>query len=63
MTGDVPAEHVAQVLAGLLPGFVLQHALFGDVAAAAFRAGLRALLTGSQADPSTPSAPLPAASA
>jgi hypothetical protein len=61
MTGDVPAEHVAQVLAGLLPGFVLQHALFGD--AAAFRAGFRALLTGSQADPSTPSAPLPAASA
>jgi AcrR family transcriptional regulator len=63
MTGDVPAKHVARVLADLLPGFVLQHALFGDVDAAAFRAGLRALLTGSQADPSTPSAPLPVASA
>jgi TetR/AcrR family transcriptional regulator, transcriptional repressor of aconitase len=45
MAADAPAEQVAQVLVGLLPGFVFQHALLGDVDPAAFRAGLRALLT------------------
>jgi TetR/AcrR family transcriptional regulator, transcriptional repressor of aconitase len=45
MAADAPAEQVAQVLVGLLPGFVFQHALLGDVDSAAFRAGLRTLLT------------------
>lgn len=31
MAADVPPEQVAQVLIGLLPGFVFQHALLGDV--------------------------------
>jgi AcrR family transcriptional regulator len=45
MAADAPAEQVAQVLVALLPGFVFQHALLGDVDPAAFRAGLRTLLT------------------
>ena len=45
MAADAPAEQAAQVLVGLLPGFVFQHALLGDVDPAAFRAGLRTLLT------------------
>ena len=45
MAADAPPEQVAQVLIGLLPGFVFQHALIGDVDPAAFRAGLRTLLT------------------
>jgi len=45
MAADAPAEQVAQVLVGLLPGLVFQHALLGDVDPAAFRAGLRTLLT------------------
>jgi TetR/AcrR family transcriptional regulator, transcriptional repressor of aconitase len=45
MATDAPAEQAAQVLVGLLPGFVFQHALLGDVDPAAFRAGLRTLLT------------------
>jgi AcrR family transcriptional regulator len=44
MAADAPAEQVAQVLVGLLPGFVFQHALLGDADPAAFRAGLRTLL-------------------
>jgi AcrR family transcriptional regulator len=44
MPDDPPAEQVGRVLVGLLPGFVFQHALLGDVDAATFRAGLRALL-------------------
>jgi TetR/AcrR family transcriptional regulator, transcriptional repressor of aconitase len=42
MDADAPAEQVAQVLVGLLPGFAVQHALLGDVEPDAFRAGLRA---------------------
>lgn len=45
MAADTPPEQVAQVLIGLLPGFVFQHVLIGDVDPAAFRAGLRTLLT------------------
>jgi AcrR family transcriptional regulator len=45
MATDAPAEQAAQVLVGLLPGFVFQHALLGDVDPVAFRAGLRTLLT------------------
>jgi AcrR family transcriptional regulator len=45
MAADAPPEQVAQVLIGLLPGFVFQHAIVGDVDPVAFRAGLRTLLT------------------
>jgi AcrR family transcriptional regulator len=51
MAADTPPEQVAQVLIGLLPGFVFQHALIGDVDPAAFRAGLRTLLTSQLAEP------------
>jgi AcrR family transcriptional regulator len=54
MTADVPAEQVGPVLAGLLPGFVFQHVLLGDVDPASFRAGLRALLTTRLAAPDQP---------
>jgi TetR/AcrR family transcriptional regulator, transcriptional repressor of aconitase len=46
---------VARVLIGLLPGFVVQHALLGDVDPATFRAGLRTLLT-TRLDSQLPSA-------
>ena len=39
------AEEVARVLASLVPGFVLRHALLGDVDAGQFTRGLRALLS------------------
>ena len=39
------AEEVGRVLVSIVPGFVLQHALIGDVDAAQFRRGLRALLS------------------
>jgi AcrR family transcriptional regulator len=53
---DTPAEHVGRVLSGLLPGFVFQHALLGDVDPAAFSAGLRAVLaTGLSSAPAAPS--------
>jgi TetR/AcrR family transcriptional regulator, transcriptional repressor of aconitase len=45
MAADAPPEQVARVLIGLLPGFVVQHALLGDVDPDAFRTGLRTLLT------------------
>jgi TetR/AcrR family transcriptional regulator, transcriptional repressor of aconitase len=51
MAADAPPEQVAQVLIGLLPGFVFQHVLIGDVDPAAFRAGLRTLLTTRLAEP------------
>ncbi len=52
---DTPAEHVGRVLSGLLPGFVFQHALLGDVDPATFSAGLRAVLATSLS--SVPAAP------
>jgi AcrR family transcriptional regulator len=58
MPDDLPAEQVARVLIGLLPGFVFQHALLGDVDAATFRAGLRALLAARLSSPVAP-APTP----
>jgi len=58
MPDDQPAEQVARVLIGLLPGFVFQHALLGDVDAATFRAGLRALLAARLSSPVAP-APTP----
>jgi len=44
IAAGVPAPAVARVIVGLLPGFVLQRVLIGDVEAEEFRAGLRALL-------------------
>jgi AcrR family transcriptional regulator len=37
-------EHVAQVLFGILPGFILQRLIIGDVTPASYTEGLRALL-------------------
>ncbi len=39
-----PAESVARTLIALLPGFIVQRALLGDVTAEMFHDGLRALL-------------------
>ena len=44
IVADVPPAAVARVIVGLLPGFVLQRVLVGDVRAEEFRVGLRALL-------------------
>ncbi|MFG1912681.1 TetR/AcrR family transcriptional regulator [Kribbella sp. NPDC048928] len=41
---DVPPEDVAAVMFGMIPGFVLQRLLIGDVSPATYKAGLRALL-------------------
>jgi AcrR family transcriptional regulator len=57
MAADVPPEQVARVLVGLLPGFVFQHALLGDVDPEAFRAGLRTLLTTRLASPQPTATP------
>jgi hypothetical protein len=45
MTRDVPADHVARVLVAITAGFMVQYALVGDVNAAMFRDGVRALAT------------------
>ena len=39
------AQEVGRVLVGIVPGFVLQHAIMGDVDAAQFTRGLKALLS------------------
>jgi AcrR family transcriptional regulator len=41
---DTDPEYIAQVLFGLVPGFVLQRLLLGDVTPKTFTAGLAALL-------------------
>ncbi len=41
---DVPADHVARVLMSLVPGFLVQRAILGDVDPAALQGGLAALL-------------------
>lgn len=41
---DADPKHVAQVLFGILPGFILQRLLIGDVTPASYADGLRALL-------------------
>ena len=56
MAADAPPDQVARVLIGLLPGFVVQHALLGDVDPGDFRSGLRTLLT-TRLDAPLPSAP------
>lgn len=42
----VDPAHVAQVMFGMVPGFVLQRLVIGDVTPASYSAGLRALLQG-----------------
>ena len=41
---SVDPRHIAQVLFGILPGFILQRLLIGDVSPDTYTAGLRALL-------------------
>ena len=48
---DVPAETIARLLTGLVPGFAVQRALLGDVDAREFADALRALLNGGSASP------------
>jgi AcrR family transcriptional regulator len=43
ISSDVPAEHVAWVVVGLLHGFVVRRAVLGQADAEGFRSGLRAL--------------------
>ncbi len=43
---DVPAEQIAPILIGLLPGFMLQHALFHDVDATMMGPAIRSLVAG-----------------
>jgi AcrR family transcriptional regulator len=45
MTRDVPAAQVARVMVAIIAGFMVQYALAGDVNAAMFRDGVRALAT------------------
>jgi TetR/AcrR family transcriptional regulator, transcriptional repressor of aconitase len=45
MNRDVPAAEVARVLVAITAGFMVQYALVGDVDAAMFRDGVRALAT------------------
>jgi TetR/AcrR family transcriptional regulator, transcriptional repressor of aconitase len=47
---DVPAEQVAAVLIAFVDGFMVQRAVHGHADAAAFRNGLRALMSGSRRD-------------
>lgn len=44
ITSDVPAKHVAALLAALLQGFVVRYAVIGDVDAKTFSRGLRAVV-------------------
>jgi AcrR family transcriptional regulator len=41
---DVAPEYVAQAMFGMIPGFILQRLLIGDITPATYTAGLRALL-------------------
>jgi TetR/AcrR family transcriptional regulator, transcriptional repressor of aconitase len=43
---DVPAEKIGPVIAGIFPGFMLQHVLFGDVDAEMVGDAVRALVGG-----------------
>jgi AcrR family transcriptional regulator len=43
---DADPEQVAQVLFGLMPGFVLQRVILGDITAESYATGLAALLRG-----------------
>jgi AcrR family transcriptional regulator len=41
---DVPAAQVARAMLGFLPGFIIQRAILGDIDAATYAGGVRALL-------------------
>jgi AcrR family transcriptional regulator len=43
---DVDPEHVAQAMFGLVPGFILQRLILGDVTPESYTAGFAALLEG-----------------
>jgi hypothetical protein len=43
---DADPRHVAQVLFGLIPGFILQRLIVGDVTPESYTEGLRALFRG-----------------
>jgi AcrR family transcriptional regulator len=45
IAADADPQQVAQVLFGLIPGFILQRLLLGDVTPESYTAGLAALLT------------------
>ncbi|WP_346123531.1 TetR/AcrR family transcriptional regulator [Nonomuraea roseola] len=45
LPADVPAEHVADVLIALIDGFLVRRAVYGHADSAAFRNGMRALLS------------------
>jgi AcrR family transcriptional regulator len=44
VSADADPRDIAQVMFGMVPGFVLQRLLIGDVTPASYTAGLRALL-------------------
>lgn len=48
---DADAEQVAQVLFGVLPGFILQRVIIGDVTADSYTAGLEALIRSASVAP------------
>jgi AcrR family transcriptional regulator len=45
LPADVPAEHVADVLIALIDGFLVRRAVYGHADSAAFRNGMRALMS------------------
>ncbi|MFF4614722.1 TetR/AcrR family transcriptional regulator [Nonomuraea jabiensis] len=47
LPADVPAEHVADVLMALVDGFLVSRAVYGHADPAAFRSGLKALMSAS----------------
>ncbi|WP_327088909.1 TetR/AcrR family transcriptional regulator [Nonomuraea sp. NBC_01738] len=47
LPADVPAEHVADVLIALVDGFLVSRAVYGHADPAAFRSGLKALMSAS----------------
>ena len=55
ISSEVPAEAVAPILMGIMPGFMLQHVLFGDVDASMIGQAMRGLLGGHR--PHQPSQP------
>lgn len=54
---DAPAEEVGPVLLGLLPGFMLQHILFGDVDAHMVGQAVRGLVAGHPVPDDAPTPP------
>jgi AcrR family transcriptional regulator len=46
ISSDIPAEGIAPVLIGIMPGFMLQHVLFGDVDPTMIGQAIRGLVGG-----------------